>query len=267
MSKLIVERISRRKVMSGAATAGIATAVPSATHAWFFAGMLARSLTSFVGRTAAVNSARVGLSGLSAVARARTATASAALRSRGAMPREGVLGTYNREFAGGIGNEMGKAAGRAVVRALGQGWGEVRGRGRPIPTGQDEDDVFVVFPNDGYDRPAILGCPEIALLEIMLDVVARRFITRGYDVTPHHSTAMLFPLVGLEHPTYDDIWNSRTSTLYESALYVVRHTTSGMRTQRAHVRTTVWRNTDFGSMSNVPFTSRAPDFEDNIPLN
>jgi hypothetical protein len=165
-----------------------------------------------------------------------------------------------------MGNEMGLAAGRAVVRALGRGWGEIRGRGQPVPGRPEEDDVYAVFPNDGFGQPAMLGCPEIALLEVMLDVVVRRFVTRGHAMTAELSTAMIFPLVGLELPRYDDIWNSRTPTIYESGHYVVRHVTFGMMTSRAHVRTTVWRNTDFGAMSHVPFTQRAPEFEDSIPL-
>lgn len=181
-------------------------------------------------------------------------------------PREPIYSTYGRAFAKGMGQEMGAAAGRAVIRGLGEGWGELRGSGRPRPESVEEDDVFVAFPNAGYEQPPILGCPEIFILGSMIDLIMGAFVRQQHAIDAHTATIMAFPLLGLELPRYDDIWNSRVPSVYESERHIVRFFASGMLTQRSHVRITIWRSEQFGTPGKVPLSSRAPELDQRVPI-
>ncbi len=177
-----------------------------------------------------------------------------------------MFGKFNREFAGGMGREVGTAAGRAVVRGLSDGWGILQGNRRPGPAVSEEHCVYACFPNDGYQEPAVLGCPEIALLEYLIDLAVRRFNTRGHTMTPPFATMMLYPLYGLEVPVYDDIWNTRTPTVYSSEMHVIRFIAGAMGTANPGVRLTVWMNESAGSSSTVPLSRRVPEYQETVPF-
>lgn len=256
--------LDRRAAIVGA---GATILAPSPPARAFLPGLLARSILGFVGRTAGAGSARVGAAAVGAATQARSAQAAAAIARRpGVTPREPIYSTYGRAFAKGMGQEMGAAAGRAVVRGLSEGWGELRGRGRPRPQPVEEDDVFVAFPNAGYERPPILGCPEIFILGSMIDLMMGAFIRQRHAVDAHTATIMAFPLFGLEIPRYDDIWNSQVPTVYESERHIVRFFSSGMLTQHSHVRITIWRSEQVGMPGSVPLSSRAPELDQRVPI-
>ena len=255
--------INRRRAITGV----VSLAVVASPAQAFFPGLLARSLLGFIGRTAGASSMRVGAAAVGAATRSRAASAAGLIARRsGVVARETIFNTYGRSFANGMGQEMGQAAGRAVIGALGSGWGEVRGRGRPRPNATEDDDVFVAFPNEGHERSPVLGCPEISIMGSIVDLMMGAFVRQSAALNAHTATIMAFPLIGLEVPRYDDAWNSQTPTVYESENHIVRFTASGMMTERSHVRLTIWRNSNFGAAAAVPLTSRVPELDQRVPI-
>jgi hypothetical protein len=207
---------------------------------------------------------RSGGAAVSALTRQRAVDAARTIAGRGAREGQSTFGAYAREFGGGVLHGMGHSAGRAVIRGLSNGYGVVQGEGRPGPAVSGEDSVYAAFPNDGYDQPALLGCPEIALLQYFVQHAVLRFNRWGHTMTPPVATLMVFPLIGLEMPVYDQLWNSRTPTIYKSELHTLRFRAFDMGSPRARVRVTVWMGDDVGPGSNVPFSSRSPEFEDDM---
>jgi hypothetical protein len=161
---------------------------------------------------------------------------------------------------------MGHEVGRALIRGLSNGYGVVEGTAKPGPAVGSDDSVYAAFPNDGYDRPALLGCPEIALLDYTVELAVRRFNRRGYPLTPPLATLMVFPLLGLQLPVYDDIWNSRVPNIYQSEMHILRFFALGMGTTNARVRVTIWTGQDVGPGSTVPFSGRTPEYEETMPF-
>jgi hypothetical protein len=239
----LTRRQMSAQLIGGAAAMATGLGVGRPAQA-FWPALFAAALRGIGAAALRAGATRAAVGSVGPLTAQRRVQAAAAMRQlRPSLPNlrttDSYFGTFTREFSGGVANEFGRVAARAVINYMRGGFGAVQAEGKPLPGYPEEDVVYGSFPNEGpADAPIILGCLEIYALNSLPRFLRSDFLAFGFDDPAIVHMLGFYPIRIEQLVHHDDDWVSLRPAVFRTPGCIIEMRSIRPSRERRYVDTT-----------------------------